>query len=158
MQDTSKKAYYDSLPRKRSAVGVLILKNSKLLVLEPTYKPNWLVPGGVVERFESPLAAANRECFEEIGDCVEVSDLLCVDYKNGNEDIGDAIHFLFLGTLKDEAKLQIDEKEIKSFQWLSLDEALAKFDSHLSTRVQCGLAALELGRPLYCEDGVRALP
>jgi hypothetical protein len=40
MSAESKQEYYKNLPRKRSAVGVLIFKGSKLLVLEPSYKPN----------------------------------------------------------------------------------------------------------------------
>lgn len=153
MSGGSRADFYNSLPRKRSAVGVLIFRDEKILVLEPTYKPNWLVPGGVVEASESPFEAAIRECQEEIGHKVEITKFLCADYKRGNPEIGDAVHFLFLGKLGTNSEIKIDEKEIKRSVWLSPEEALLKFDSHLATRVRCGLKALSEGRPYYCEDG-----
>jgi 8-oxo-dGTP pyrophosphatase MutT (NUDIX family) len=149
----SRTDYYNSLPRKRSAVGVLIFQDDKILVLEPTYKPNWLVPGGVVEASESPFEAAVRECQEEIGHKVNVTKFLCADYKRGNQEIGDAVHFLFLGEISANAEIRIDTKEIKRSVWLSPEEALSKFDVHLATRVRCGLKAISEGRPYYCEDG-----
>lgn len=153
MTQDSKKNYYDSLPRKRSAVGVLIFNEDKMLVLEPTYKPNWLVPGGVVEKSESPHEAAIRECREEIGLTVEIMSFLCADYKRGNNQIGDAVHFLFLGKISKDSKICIDEKEIKQFHWLEPMAALSKFDHHLSTRVTVGLKSIDENRPFYCEEG-----
>jgi 8-oxo-dGTP diphosphatase len=149
----TKQAYYDSLPRKRSAVGVLIFRGDLLLVVQPAYKPNALVPGGVVEKAESPLEAALRECREEIGLEVEITSFLCADYKRGTPDIGDAVHFLFLGKIPEAAEIKIDPKEIQSFAWVPVEEALTKFDVHLATRVRCGLLALERSAPAYCEDG-----
>lgn len=153
MTQQSRQDYYNGIPRKRSAVGVLIFKNDKILVLEPTYKPNWVVPGGVVEKSESPLEAAVRECREEIGVDVEIKEFLCADYKRGNEEIGDAIHFLFLGILPETDDIKIDEKEIKRFVWLKPQEALTKFDTHLATRVSCGLKAIQDKRSYYCQEG-----
>lgn len=153
MSNQSKQDYYNGIPRKRSAVGVLIFQNDQILVLEPTYKPNWVVPGGVVEKSESPLEAAKRECREEIGVDVEIKEFLCADYKRGNEEIGDAVHFLFLGVLPESAELKVDENEIKCFVWLSLQEALKKFDTHLATRVTCGFKAIRDQRSYYCEEG-----
>jgi 8-oxo-dGTP diphosphatase len=151
--ESSKKEYYDSFPRKRSAVGVLIFENEKLLALQPTYKNNWVVPGGVVEKAESPFEAAIRECKEELGVEVEIESFLCVDYKRGNPEIGDAVHFLFLGKIKKSAEIKLDPSEIQSYIYLTTKEALAKFDSHLANRVQSGLTALKEGRSYYCEDG-----
>lgn len=145
--------YYNSLPRKRSAVGVLIFKDEQLLVLEPTYKSNWLVPGGVVEKFESPLEAAIRECQEEIGIDVEIESFLCADFKRGDSITGDAIHYLFSAKLPMKFEIKIDESEIKNALWLSSDEAINKFDSHLGPRVKAGLEAIKRNRSFYCEDG-----
>ncbi|OFZ30731.1 MAG: hypothetical protein A2622_13765 [Bdellovibrionales bacterium RIFCSPHIGHO2_01_FULL_40_29] len=153
MEQNSKKQFYSSLPRKRSAVGVLIFQDEKLLVLEPTYKPNWLVPGGVVDKSESPYEAALRECKEEIGLDVKIVDFLCADYKRGNIEIGDAVHFLFLGKISSDAKIIVDQKEIKEFYWMTPFEAVLKFDVHLSTRVKVGIRAIHERRPFYCEEG-----
>lgn len=49
------KEYHRTLPAKRMASGA-ILRNLKgqVLVVEPAYKDLWELPGGVVERGESP--------------------------------------------------------------------------------------------------------
>lgn len=39
----------------------------RLLVVKPTYKPGWELPGGSVEDGESPGRAAVREIAEELG-------------------------------------------------------------------------------------------
>jgi len=72
--------YYDSLPKKRMASGVLYLNEVReLLIVKPTYRDHWLIPGGVVEINESPLQAARREVKEELG--IDAGDLefICVD-------------------------------------------------------------------------------
>lgn len=52
---------------KRMAVAAVLLDaQGRLLCVKPTYRPEWLVPGGV-EPDESPLAACRREVAEEIG-------------------------------------------------------------------------------------------
>lgn len=50
------KEYFASLPRKRMGVGILFFYQNKLLILKPNYKPFWLLPGGVIDANESPLA------------------------------------------------------------------------------------------------------
>ena len=148
-----KAEFYNSLPRKRSAVGVLLFRKSDLLVVEPSYRPEWLVPGGVVESGESLSEAAGRECLEEIGCKVQMRSLLCVDYKSGSADTGDAIHFLFLGELAEGDQPYADGREIKSVQWLEPSSALVKLDRALALRVSCAMEAMKAGRTVYCENG-----
>jgi 8-oxo-dGTP pyrophosphatase MutT (NUDIX family) len=38
-----------------------------VLLVDPTYKPTWGLPGGAVEKEESPHAACRREVAEELG-------------------------------------------------------------------------------------------
>ncbi|MFH0988218.1 MAG: NUDIX hydrolase, partial [Parcubacteria group bacterium] len=60
--------YLDSLPKKRMGAGVLFLNEQKeLLIVNPTYKDHWAVPGGSVEENESPRQACLREIKEELG-------------------------------------------------------------------------------------------
>jgi 8-oxo-dGTP pyrophosphatase MutT (NUDIX family) len=51
-----------------------------VLVVNPTYKPRWELPGGAVEEDESPDTAAVREIAEELGIERTVGRLLTVDY------------------------------------------------------------------------------
>ena len=97
ISDAQATTYYNSQPKKRSAASVLIHNSSgQLLLVKPNYLDRWLWPGGGVEEGESPLAAAVRECSEEIG--VRPSNLqpAFVNYvsaqANGQSDI---VHFVF---------------------------------------------------------------
>jgi ADP-ribose pyrophosphatase YjhB (NUDIX family) len=86
------------LPRKRVAAGALFVdKQDRVLLVNPTYKPLWEIPGGMVEADESPLAACRREIMEEIGLAIEPSKLLSVGYLQAHNANGDAIRFIFWG-------------------------------------------------------------
>ncbi len=64
----SDKTYQRSLPKKRMSAGALFFDEvGRLLVVEPAYKANWEIPGGVVELDESPREARMREAKEELG-------------------------------------------------------------------------------------------
>jgi 8-oxo-dGTP diphosphatase len=64
----AKSAYYAALPTKRVGAGLLCRDASgRVLLVRPTYKPSWEIPGGVVETDESPAAAVAREVREELG-------------------------------------------------------------------------------------------
>ena len=54
--------------RRRWPPGVLLFDDAdRVLLVDPTYKPGWEFPGGVVERGEAPSRAARREVAEELG-------------------------------------------------------------------------------------------
>jgi 8-oxo-dGTP pyrophosphatase MutT (NUDIX family) len=87
-----------SLPVKRVGSGVLIRNaDGAVLLVKPSYKEGWDIPGGLVEVGESPREAAGRECLEELGREVEIGDLLCVHYAEGAQMPGDGIMFVFDG-------------------------------------------------------------
>jgi 8-oxo-dGTP pyrophosphatase MutT (NUDIX family) len=59
---------YAALPLKRAVATMLFIDRSgRVLVVKPTYKPGWELPGGSVEDGESPATAATREVDEELG-------------------------------------------------------------------------------------------
>ncbi len=50
------------------AAGALFRdEDGRVLLVDPTYKPTWDLPGGAVEKEESPHAACRREVAEELG-------------------------------------------------------------------------------------------
>ena len=56
--------YYKNLPKKRMAAGALIFNNQEeILFVKPGYKDHWSIPGGVIEKNESPKAACLRAHF-----------------------------------------------------------------------------------------------
>lgn len=48
-----------------TAAQLVVLKEGRVLLIRPTYRPNWEFPGGLVEEGETAEEAARREAFEE---------------------------------------------------------------------------------------------
>lgn len=51
----------------KQVVGTLFFKEGKLLIVKPRKRPTFQLVGGSVEEGEEILAAAIRECHEELG-------------------------------------------------------------------------------------------
>jgi ADP-ribose pyrophosphatase YjhB (NUDIX family) len=76
------------LPRVPVSAGALLHDGSgRILILKPTYKAGWTVPGGQMEEDgESPWEACRREVAEETGLVVERGRLVCVDFLRPRRD------------------------------------------------------------------------
>jgi 8-oxo-dGTP diphosphatase len=102
------------MARPRVAAGLLIRDDEgRILLVKPTYKDGWDIPGGYVEPGESPAQAAAREVVEELGVAVTVGRLLVVDWAPHPEE-GDKLLFIFDGGVRrdsqsEELRLQVDE-------------------------------------------------
>jgi 8-oxo-dGTP pyrophosphatase MutT (NUDIX family) len=60
--------YVAGLNRKRMTAGVLFRDGGgRVLLVEPSYKPNREIPGGAVDADEAPWDTAVRELVEELG-------------------------------------------------------------------------------------------
>jgi ADP-ribose pyrophosphatase YjhB (NUDIX family) len=52
------------------AVGALAIvrrPDGRVLLVRQSYRPNWFLPGGLLQRGETPVRAAARELAEEVG-------------------------------------------------------------------------------------------
>lgn len=112
---------------KRVAAGALFLDTAGLVLLvNPTYKPQWEIPGGMVEADEAPLDACRREILEEIGLSIEPGPLLSVGHLRGHSARGDALRFIFWGgTLHAEAigRIVLQANELSEYRFVTLEEA-----------------------------------
>lgn len=74
-------------------VGVVFNAQGQVLLVEHVFHPYapWGLPGGWVDRRESPSETAARELLEELQLVVNVGDILLVDV-----DFGDHLDFAFL--------------------------------------------------------------
>ena len=154
MATASKMDYYKSLPRKRMGSGV-ILQNSKgeVLLLKPTYKDHWEIPGGVVEEHESPKETAEREVFEEIGLHIEIRSCLVIHYRSASEDRDESIMFVFdAGVLVDGVELTLEEKEIAEAKFVSFQDAMVMTGKYIATRFPFCEQALKEKRTIYLES------
>lgn len=146
---------------KRMAAGIIIFDSAgRMLIVKPSYKDHWSVPGGVIDKNESPRVAALREVKEEIKlDLKEVS-LLCVDYmspaESGYITKDENIQFIFFGgTLSDDeiSKIKIPKDEIEEYKFVEPAEALKLVNDRLANRIKPCLEAIKSGTPVYLEGG-----
>ena len=94
--------------------------DGRILVVRTTYLgPGWMLPGGRVERSETPHRAAARETREETGIEVSVDRLVLIDaHRRGN------VSFVFAGRLLG-GELSPQFGEIAEVGWLGRDEIAA---------------------------------
>ncbi len=125
LENLSRKRYLKRSPKKRMGAGCLLFDNrEKLLILKPTYKDHWLLPGGVIETNESPREACIREVKEETGiDCQSIK-LVCVDYVSDRHLDLESIQFVFLGGIISNDIVSIPHKEISTYQFSELKQAI----------------------------------
>ena len=110
------------LPGIPVSAGALIYDRAgRLLILKPTYKSGWTIPGGVMEADgESPWEACQREVREETGLEVSHGRLVIMDFCRPREGRPGGIRFLFdCGSLSDKAlaDLKLQPEEISESAW-----------------------------------------
>lgn len=152
----SDRAYQDSLPKKRMGAGALIFdENGRFLLVNPTYKEPWEVPGGIVEAHESPAQACVREVREELGLDIALKRLLLVDYLSDSPEKVEALMFIFQGPTLTQAEMeaiQLQADELSEYRFCTIDEAVMLLNARLGRRVRRSLAALAENGPVYVED------
>ncbi|WP_255621694.1 NUDIX hydrolase [Pseudonocardia sp. DSM 110487] len=151
--------YVAGLARKAMAAGMLFRDRAdRILLVEPSYKPNWEIPGGVVEADESPWAAATRELAEELGWDVPLGRLLVVDHVRPQDSRPEGLRFVFDGGVLDDADLVgtvFPDAEILSAGFHTLAQARSKVKPLLADRIAAALVAVEQGVTVLCEEGRR---
>ncbi len=147
--------YYDSLDKKPMGAGALFFNNKKeLLILKPTYKNYWSIPGGVVDKNESPLEACTREIKEELALNIKIKKLLCMSYYHIKNKKGESIQFMFWGGIlnsKQIAKIKLPEDEISEFKFVKIKDALNLVSENMRKRMQMSSKALKNNTISYFE-------
>jgi 8-oxo-dGTP diphosphatase len=143
------------LPRIPASAGALIFDRAgRLLILKPTYKSGWTIPGGVMEADgETPWQACTREVREECGIELDRGRLACVDFRRPKPGNPGGVRFLFdCGRVGDDrlAAITVQEEEISEYRIVPLAEALQLLRRPIRRRVR----AATKGRALvYIEQG-----
>ncbi|MGH3716217.1 MAG: NUDIX domain-containing protein [Micromonosporaceae bacterium] len=144
-------------PRKRVSADVVIRDAAGLILLvDPTYKPDWDLPGGMAEANEAPRDAARRELMEELGLDLRVGDLLCVDWVSPHGPWDDLLSFMFDGGTLDAEQignLAVRDDELHAFQFCTTTQAGRRLRPHVWRRVAVALDCLATGRVGYLHDG-----
>ncbi|MFE6333317.1 NUDIX domain-containing protein [Streptomyces sp. NPDC057798] len=147
--------------RKRVAADVLLRDPSgRVLLVNPTYKPGWDLPGGMAEANEPPDATVRRELMEELGVRVTLLGLLVVDWVAPHGPWDDQLAFIFDGGMLNQHQadqLQPQDDELSEAAFVTTTEATGRLQDRMQCRFDHALKALGEGQPLYLRDGVPAL-
>ncbi|MFE3172268.1 NUDIX domain-containing protein [Amycolatopsis sp. NPDC059090] len=150
--------YVRSLPRKRMSAGTLLRdETGRVLLVEPSYKDSWDIPGGVCDAGEAPWRTARREQAEEIGIDRPLGPLLVIDYAPDDGRMPEGLAFIFDGgriSAEEAACLTLTDPEILAVHLLPIDEAAQRVAPPLARRLRVSWEAARTGeRFVLCEDG-----
>jgi 8-oxo-dGTP pyrophosphatase MutT (NUDIX family) len=143
------------LPRVPASAGALIRNGAgQLLILQPTYKSGWTIPGGQIESDgESPWEGCRREVLEETGLTVTAGRLACVDFLRPRPRRPGGLRFLFdCGSIDATAEegIVLQDDEIGALRWVAPAEAGDSLSGPVGRRVG---QALRATTTVYLEDG-----
>lgn len=127
------------------------------MLVKPTYKTYWDIPGGYVELGESPKAACVREVYEEMGIRPPIGRLLSVDWAPHPEE-GEKILFIFDGGLLDDellAAIEFADGEISEYKFVPAEHLDQFTIPRLVNRLRSSLEAKFGAHFAYLEGGVR---
>jgi len=124
-------------PKKMIGVKVVVKSSDgKVLVVKPTYKPTWQLPGGVVEAGESPKAAAKRELQEETGILCDKAELKLVDLVfRADQDVLLLLYEL-TPTQDSEQKIAVQDAELETYEWIAPQDVPSRLPEYYSASWQ----------------------
>lgn len=126
------------------------------LIVEPTYKGTWELPGGAVEVDESPRAACDREVQEELGIRLPIGRLLCLEWQGPEPDRSESLMFVYdAGVLPQDTIIRLPEDELASVRFVETPELDELMVERLARRVRAALSAWERETLIELEDGIR---
>lgn len=150
--------YYAGLPRFRVAVSLLLLDSSdRLLLVKPTYKQHWCLPGGVLNPGEAPHAAGIREIAEELGLVITEPVFLGLDWIPPQPAVAgkDELHLYLFTTRLDQPHteaVRLADGELEDYRFVARCEVAELVSTRSANRIWAGLTAIASGRPIYLID------
>ena len=142
---------------RKCVADVIVMREDKVLLLKPSYRATWQFPGGHIEGHETPRMAAAREALEEIGVQPALERLLCVNAETKEKSGDDALCFVFLGRLPEDAAINVDGAEIAQYEWVSMNQALERLHPLPRALFPVLCDAIKEGRTIYAEDAASCL-
>lgn len=105
-----------------------------MLLVKPSYKKGWDLPGGIVESDESPVEGLRREIVEELGTPAEIGGLRCVDYIHSDWESRPVIMLIFSATISVN-EVCIDGQELIDWRIVPRDIALNTVSKNMKIRL-----------------------
>ncbi|MFF0250755.1 NUDIX domain-containing protein [Streptosporangium sandarakinum] len=149
--------YAATLARKWMAATVVLRDAAgQVLLVDPTYKPLFELPGGAVEGNEPPRVAARREVLEELDLDRPVGRLLGTDWVPPRPGWPDGMILIYDGgvlTGEEIAAIRLPPQELAGWVFAAPDRLAALLPERLARRVVACLSALEAGTVTCLQDG-----
>jgi len=148
--------FFRDLPKRHMSAGSLIFNSKQeMLIVKPSYKNYWQIPGGHSDAGETLRETAARETFEEIGIHVTITAMLCVNMNPAKGPVPDNIQSVFdAGILSDDqiSQIHLQNEEIVEYMFLPVAQAMPKLGPPHQRIVGQAIRARELGTCFYLED------
>ncbi|MFC5664467.1 NUDIX domain-containing protein [Kitasatospora misakiensis] len=142
-------------PRRRIGTQVLILNQAgnSVLLVHPTYRADWTLPGGDVAPGEPIITAARRVLFDRIGLDREISHGLLGDQVPYNSNTGtpERISIVCDGgrmSVTDAAALSVPinhAPETRALEWVPIDLLPRYTEPYIERRIRAAVASIALG-------------
>ncbi|MER7667971.1 NUDIX hydrolase [Kitasatospora sp. NPDC096128] len=147
---------HEVVAQPRTAAGVLFFdQDDRVLLVKPTYKPGWEIPGGYLHAGETPSEGAAREVKEELGITLPIGRLLVADWAPHPTE-GDKLLFVFDGGVLPANELDsitVDQVEIGEYAFHTVDQLDAVLIPRLARRVHAACVARTQSATAYLEHG-----
>jgi len=144
-------------PRKRVGADVLIRdEHDRILLVDPRYKPDWDLPGGMSEANEPPAQTVRRELKEELGLDLHAGRLLCVDWVSPHGPWDDSLMFIFDGGTLSRGQivdLKLPDGELRAYEFCAEEDIAARLRPYVWRRVAEAFQALKTGELRYLQNG-----
>ncbi|MET8086649.1 NUDIX hydrolase [Micromonospora sp. NPDC005237] len=126
-----------------------------VLLVKPTYRDHWALPGGYVDEDEYPHVACAREIREELGISVVVGDLLVVDWApSAGQRPRAIISFTFdCGSIANLDDVSLPKEELEDVAFLPWREAEQRLPDNVATRIPAAMGARDRRAPVYFAGG-----
>jgi 8-oxo-dGTP diphosphatase len=145
--------WYAQLPSFYATTAALITEAStgQVLLVKPTYRDHWALPGGYLEAGESPQEGCARELHEELGLHLDVGALLVLDWA---PPAGSRPRALFsmtfdAGTIHASAPLRLPAEELSAYEFLDPDATVARLPAEVAPRIAAAIEARRTGKAAY---------
>jgi 8-oxo-dGTP diphosphatase len=148
--------WYAQLPAFHAAAALFVTDDTgRVLLVKPTYRDHWAIPGGYVDQHENPHTAAERELREELGLGLLVGDLLVVDWASPAGPRPRAlVTFVFDGgRLTRDHNIRVDHDEVETFGLHDPEQCRHLLPPRVAPRIEAALAARAKGTTIYLTDG-----
>ncbi|MBB4932003.1 8-oxo-dGTP pyrophosphatase MutT (NUDIX family) [Lipingzhangella halophila] len=144
--------WFASLPTAHlAASGLLTDQDGNVLIVDPNYRDDWTLPGGVVEDSEPPHLACEREVAEEVGLDRTAGTLLAVQWSApSGVRTKPFVSLVFdCGIVDPGATITLQESELDDYAFVPPDRAVALLFPPIAPRLSAALRARETGNAIY---------